>query len=353
MRRLLAAVLCAAMIMGLSACGQEDGASAEFYAMDTNMSVTAYGGDAQNAVDAVQDALYSLDLHLSRTRMDSAISRLNAGASLPAENTDISQLITTAIEYSDATDGAFDITVAPLVSAWGFTTDHYQIPTQKELDGLLPHVGSSHILFGEERAITLDAGTKIDLGGIAKGYASDLCEQILFKHGVTSAMVYLGGNIYVRGSKPDGTAWRVGVQNPKNAAGFVGVLSLTDGYAITSGGYQRYFEENGKRYHHILDPATGYPAESGLTSVTVVTPANGDEHGDRPGHGTMCDAFSTALFVMGEEKAVELWRSGAYDFQLVLVTENGRVLVTDGLADKFEQEDGSGYAYETISRNPA
>lgn len=353
MRRLLAAALCAALIGSLSACGQEDGASAEFYAMDTNMSVAVHDGDAQSAVSVVRDELYSLDLRLSRTRMDSAISRLNAGAGMPAEDTDISQLITAAIEYSNATGGAFDITVAPLVSAWGFTTDHYQIPKQTELDRLLPHVGSSHILFGQGGAITLDAGTKIDLGGIAKGYASDLCEQILSENGVMSAMVSLGGNIYVRGSKPDGTAWRVGVQDPKNSAGFAGVLSLTDAYAVTSGGYQRYFEENGKRYHHILDPATGYPAESGLTSVTVVAPANGDKYGNGPGHGTMCDAFSTALFVMGEEKAVALWRSGAYDFQLVLVTEDGRVLVTDGLADKFQQEDGSGYAYETISGNPA
>ncbi|WP_294852668.1 FAD:protein FMN transferase [uncultured Oscillibacter sp.] len=353
MRRLLAVALCAALITGLSSCGQEEGTSSEFYAMDTNMSVTAYDGNAQDAVSAVRDELYSLDLRLSRTRIDSAISRLNTGVGLPAEEADISQLITSAIEYSDATAGAFDITVAPLVSAWGFTTDHYQIPKQKELDRLLPHVGSSHILFGGDGTITLDGGTKIDLGGIAKGYASDLCEGILSESGVTSAMVSLGGNIYVRGSKPDGSAWRVGVQDPKKPSGFAGVLSLTDAYAVTSGGYQRYFEENGKRYHHILNPATGYPAESGLTSVTVVAPANGDEHGNGPGHGTMCDAFSTALFVMGEEKAVEFWRSGVYDFDLVMVTEDGRVLVTDGLADKFQQEDGSGYAYETVSGNPA
>lgn len=350
MRRLFAAALCAALACGLAACGQGGESSAEFYAMDTNMAAAAYGGGAKSAVDETQREVCRLDALLSRTRPDSAVSLLNAGTGLA--DPEVWDLLSAATGYSGATNGAFDVTVAPVVSAWGFTTDHYQVPDQSELDSLLPRVGSAHIHLGQESTISLDAGTQIDLGGIAKGYASDRAEAVLAKHGVKSAKVELGGNVYVRGGKTDGSAWRVGVQDPKNPGGFVGVLSLTDAFAVTSGGYQRYFEENGRRYHHIIDPATGYPAESGLTSVTVVAPGNRDE-GGAPGNGTMCDAFSTALFVMGGEKALEFWRSGAYDFQLVLVTEDGRVLVTDGLADKFQQEDGSGYAYETISRNPA
>ncbi len=139
---------------------------------------------------------------------------------------EVSYLLSAAEEYSAATDGAFDITVAPVVSAWGFTTDHHQIPAQSELDELLTHVGSAHIHLGEESEVTLDKGTQIDLGGIAKGYASDCAEAILAENGVESAKVELGGNIYVRGSKPDGTAWRVGVQDPDNSSGFVGILSL-------------------------------------------------------------------------------------------------------------------------------
>ena len=117
---------------------------------------------------------------------------------------------------------------------------------------------------------------------------------------------------------------------------------MADGFAVTSGGYQRYFEENGQVYHHIIDPATGRPAESGLTSVTVV--ADGTV-----GNGTMCDALSTALFVMGEERALDFWRSGVYDFDLILVTEDGRLLVTDGIADRFQPDETAGYAYEVIS----
>ncbi|BAK97880.1 thiamine biosynthesis lipoprotein ApbE precursor [Oscillibacter valericigenes Sjm18-20] len=353
MRRFFAAALCAVLACGLTACAQGGEHSAEFYAMDTTMSVTAYGNGAKNAVQKAQTEIDRLESQLSRTRGDSVVSRLNAGSGSQTVGPEVSSLLSIAEEYSAATSGAFDITIAPLVSAWGFTTDHYQVPDQRELDELVTHVGSSHIHLGGESEVSLDNDTQIDLGGIAKGYASDCVEAILAKNGVESAKVELGGNIYVRGSKPDGNAWRVGIQDPNNSDGFVGILSLTDGFAVTSGGYQRYFEQDGKRYHHIIDPATGYPAESGLISVTVVAPGNEEETESCPGHGTMCDAFSTALFVMGEEKAVEFWRSGTYAFQMILVTEDGRVLVTDGLGDEFEQEDGGGYAYETISRSPS
>lgn len=352
MRRFFAAVLCAVLACGLTACNQSGEHSAEFYAMDTTMSVTAYGAGAKSAVDKTVAEVNRLDGLLSRTRTDSPVSGLNrAGAYSVGLET--CYLLDAAAEYSAATSGAFDITICPIADAWGFTKSEKHVPTQSQLDALLPLVGAEHVHVGEEGQATLDKGTQIDLGGIAKGYASDCVEAILTKNGVASAMAALGGNVYVKGAKPDGSPWRVGVQDPDNSDGFVGILSLTDAFAVTSGGYQRYFEQDGKRYHHIIDPATGYPAESGLTSVTVVAPGNGDEVGSYPGHGAMCDAFSTALFVMGEEKAVEFWRSGAYAFQMVLVTKNGRVLVTDGLTDKFEQEDGSGYAYETISRSPS
>ena len=185
----------------------------------------------------------------------------------------------------------------------------------------------------------------IDLGGIAKGYAADQVAEIFRSRQVPRGKIELGGNILVIGDKPDGTAWRVGIQDPKRADaadGLVGVLNLMDAFAVTSGSYQRYFEQDGKIYHHIIDPATGYPADSGLTSVTVVADSE-------TGNGTMCDALSTDLFVMGEEKALDFWRSGVYDFELVLVTEDDRVVVTAGLADIYEEIEGSGYTYEVVS----
>ena len=223
---------------------------------------------------------------------------------------------------------------------------------ETEIDALLPLVGTEHVTL-EGTRVTLDEGCAMDLGGIAKGYASDWVEAALRRNGAQRAMVYLGGNVLVLGSKADGSPWRVAVQDPEDSASYAGILSLTDAFAVTSGGYQRWFEENGVRYQHILDPKTGCPAESGLTSVTVVAAANGPDYTSEtpaPGRGALCDALSTALFVMGEEQAIDFWRTSAYDFELVLVTEDGRVLVTEGLSDCFEQTEGSAYRYESIPR---
>ena len=244
------------------------------------------------------------------------------------------------------------------MDAWGFTTDSPRVPDAGTLSALLPLVDSAALTVtvpapGEDGSAQLAPGQAVDLGGIAKGYASDWVEAALRRNGAERAMVYLGGNVLVLGTKADGSPWRVAVQDPEDPSAYAGVLSLTDAFAVTSGGYQRYFEENGVRYQHILDPKTGYPAESGLTSVTVVAAANGpdyDSEAPAPGSGAMCDAFSTALFVLGEEKALDFWRTSGYDFELVLVTEDGRVLVTEGLADRFEQTEGSAYRYELIPR---
>lgn len=357
MKRVCICLLTAALLLSLTACGDKP-AQAEIFAMDTVMDLTAYGKCGQDAVDRSRAEIQRLETLLDRTDPDSELSRLNAGGTA-AVSSEVSRLIDASIQYCTATSHAFDITIAPVMDAWGFAKDSFRVPERAELEALLPLVdasgrirrgGESHE--GGTYAIELDSGTQVDLGGIAKGYASDRVEAIFRDCGVESGKVYLGGNVYVQGGKPDGSPWRIGVQDPKNASGFAGILSLTDAYAITSGGYQRYFEENGTRYHHIIDPSTGYPADSGLLSVTVVAPANGAAADSRtellPGSGAMCDAFSTALFVMGEEKALDFWRSGAYDFDLVLVTEDGRVVVTGDLANRFECSEDSGYVYETV-----
>ena len=256
---------------------------------------------------------------------------------------ELRDLIARALDFSAATDGAFDITLAPVSSAWGFTEDTYRVPEDAELALLLPCVGAEHVHLEEGTAVSLDQGTRIDLGAIAKGYASDWMAAIYQEHGITHGIVDLGGNTWVCGGNLEGEPWQIGIQDPARSAGaLAGILEASDAFAVTSGGYQRYFEENGQLYHHIIDPATGRPAESGLTSVTVV--ADG-----AAGNGTMCDALSTALFVMGEDRALELWRSGVYDFELILVTEDGRLLATAGIADRFRPDDSAGYAYEIVS----
>ena len=349
-KRITALLLAALAVCGLTGCGgtrdpDEAQESIQVIAMDTAMVLTAYGKESTRAVYDAEEEVRRLDALLSRTSGSSEVSMLNgAGGEMVPVGADICTLLQTAGDFTEATGGAFDITIAPVVSAWGFTTDSYQVPDREVLQTLLESVGMEHVHLSGGSA-RLDPGTMIDLGDIAKGYTADRVAEIFQEHAVPRGKVELGGNILVIGDKPDGTAWRVGVQDPKHpdeADGLVCVLNLTDAFAVTSGSYQRYFEQDGKRYHHIIDPATGCPADSGLTSVTVVADS-------ARGNGTMCDALSTALFVMGEDKALDFWRSGVYDFQLVLVTEDGRVVVTEGLKDGFVDMEESGYTYEFVS----
>ena len=340
-----AAALC------LTGCGKKaDEATAQIFAMDTVMEVAAYGEHAEQAVKYTEKRIEELENRLSRTKADSLVSGLNRDGSIRHLTYDYWNLIARAKEYRDATNGAFDITIAPVMDAWGFTGDSFRVPEQSELDTLLKKVNSDAIqmLGSPSDSVTLGEGQAIDLGGIAKGYTSDCVEAVFYDHEIENGKISLGGNVFVLGTKPDGSDWRVGIKDPRNESGLAAILSLRDAYAITSGGYERYFEENGKTYHHIIDPSTGYPADSGLLSVTVVAADNGPDWAGA-GNGAMCDAFSTALFVMGEEQALDFWRNGGYDFDLVLVTEDGRVVITAGLADRFEEVKDSGYTYETVS----
>lgn len=351
MKRLTAYVLFLALL--LSGCGaqmspDEAQESIQVLAMDTAMLITTYGERSPAAAYACEDVIRDLEKKLSRTDPDSEVSRLNAAGTLEDSEAELRSILIQAGQYCQETGGTFDITVAPVVAAWGFAGgEEYRVPSQEELDRLLELVDGFAIK-ANGQTVTLGPGQSIDLGAIAKGYAADKIIEVLKEYEVPRANISLGGNVLAYGDRPDGTPWRVGIQDPakpedKNA--FAGVLELTDAFAVTSGGYQRFFEEGGKRYHHIIDPSTGYPADSGLTSVTVVAGL------ERTYTGTMCDAFSTALFVMGEEAALDFWRTWeGTPFELVLVTEDGRIVVTEGLADHFTLDEAGGYTLEVASR---
>lgn len=218
------------------------------------------------------------------------------------------------------------------------------MPSADELKELLSHTGCGKVALEKTAdgwTVTLLDGAQLDLGGIAKGYAADLLRAQLEKEGVTSATLDLGGDVFVMGRKTDGSDWRIAVKDPADTESYLGVVSAADKFIVTSGVYERYFEENGVRYHHILDPKTGCPAESGLVSVTVLC-----------GNGAWADALSTACFVLGPDGALALRDDLAdqgTDFELILVTDDGRVLYTDGLADAFTPNDESGYTYEALA----
>lgn len=354
MRHLILYVLLLALLGGCAAPVDPDTAreSIQVLAMDTAMLITTYGERSVPAAYACEDAIRDLETQFSRTDPDSAVSRLNnaGGESVEVEE-DLGRLIQIANTYHQWTNGALDISIAPVASAWGFTEDSFRVPSQEELEELLRLKGRPQFSTpGIVTSVSLSPGQSIDLGAIAKGYAADKILEVLQEYEVPRANISLGGNVLAYGGRPDGTPWRVGIQDPARAEdpnAFAGVLNLTDSFAVTSGGYQRFFEENGEHYHHIIDPATGYPADSGLVSVTVVADCALPEY-----PGTMCDALSTALFIMGEEQALDFWRfwkSSKTPFELVLITEDGRVVVTEGLVDRFTQEEGSGYDYETVS----
>ena len=334
MKRLLCLLLALCMVLSLTACGGEQPESVQLFAMDTVMDLTAYGENAAAALTDASREINRLERLLSRTIDTSEISQINAGGAVTVSE-ETASLLAQAQTYTAATDGAFDITIAPLVSLWGITTDSPYVPTQQEIDALLPLVGPEHLHLSGDTA-TLDDGCAIDLGGIAKGYASDRLADIFAQYGVDSALVSLGGNVYARGTKPGGAAWSVAVQHPEQE-GYAAMLALTDAFAVTSGGYQRYFTGPDRTvYQHILDPKTGWPVQGDLLSVTIVAD-----------NGTMADAYSTALYVMGLAAAEDFWRQNG-GFDMVLITKDGQVLYTPGLADKLTETEGSGYAYACI-----
>jgi len=297
--------------------------SRQFFAMDTVMSFTAYGERGEEAVEAAVQEVERLDALLSTGIAESEVSRINAsGEGDLSEDTE--KILSEGLTIWKQTGGLFDVTIYPLMQLWGFPTGNYHVPTEEELKQTMSLVDSSKVIL-DGNHVTLGEKQKMDLGGIAKGYTSNRIMEIFQEYGVTFAMVSLGGNVQTLGKKPDGTDWQVGIQNPDNVQGdLLGAVAVQDQAVITSGGYERYFEENGQTYIHILDPRTGCPAESGLASVTIVS-----------SNGMLADALSTSLYIMGLDEAEAYWRIYADEFDMILMTDDGTVYVTEGIRDRF------------------
>lgn len=319
-----AAILCCLLLAG---CGQAAGSAAEttantatLFAMDTVMDLTVYG--EASLLDEAESRVSGLEALFSVTEETSEIYQLDHTGSCVLSD-DTAALLKQALGLCERTDGALDLSIYPVVRAWGFTTGEYQVPAPETLSALLEKVDYRTIAYdAQTRTVSLPDGMEIDLGSVAKGYTSNALIALLRENGVTSALLNLGGNVHALGGKPDGSPWRVGIQNPQGN-GYFGVLDIRDQAVITSGGYERYFEQDGKTYWHIIDPATGCPAESGLLSVTIV----GDD-------GVVCDGLSTALFVMGLDDAAAFWRASD-DFEAIFLDEDGNVTITEGLEGTF------------------
>ncbi|MBR2263148.1 MAG: FAD:protein FMN transferase [Firmicutes bacterium] len=329
MKRYRMLLLLCLLLFSLTGCTRARGpVRCEIFSMDTHITITCYGKEAEAAADAAAQEIERLDRLWSIGVEDSEVNRINRAGS-GSLSIETREVLDTALRLYEETEGALDITVLPLMELWGFTSRDPAVPTPEAIQETLSKVGAGRLkLNGPE--LELEEGQGIDLGAIAKGYASARAASIIAGFDVDGAVLSLGGNIQCVGKKPTNQGrvlWKIGIRRPDDGEGYLGVLTLTDKAVITSGGYERFFEENGQRYHHILDPASGYPADGGLASVTIVS-----------ADGALADGLSTACFVMGEERSVKYWRAHAGSFDMILLTDDGRLLVTEPLKEIFTSD---------------
>lgn len=331
---LLAGVLAAGAV--LTGCGGEQkvsSQSSQVFAMDTVMLLTVYGDQAQQGLDQAEQTIQKLEKLWSATDENSEIWALNhSGGNWVELSEDTREILSRGLELCALTDGALDITAYSAVQAWGFPTGVYRVPDEAELERLVGTIDYTQLELDEQTGqARLPEDMSLDLGAVAKGRLGEVLSQDLKELGVTSALLELGGNIQTVGTKPDGSRWRVGIQDPNSQeGGYLAIVEVADQAVVTSGDYQRYFEQDGQTYCHIMDPATAAPADSGVDSVSIV----GSD-------GTVCDALSTALFVMGEEKGAQFWKDyPELDFEAIFVSQDGTIAVTEGLEEHFTLADG-------------
>lgn len=239
-------------------------------------------------------------------------------------------IVEKSLTYSEMTSGLFDITVEPLIKLWGIGADHAKVPTLQEIGNALTLVGWKEVVVLRDLGVVAlpRSGMAIDLGAVAKGYIADKVKEMFIEQGIKSAIINLGGNVLLLGEKPNKVLFRVGIQNPFSPRGsYLGVISGKDFSVATSGIYERYFEEDGKAYHHILNPKTGYPAESDIAGISVVTKESFEG-----------DCLSTSLFMMGSTKALEFIKSRT-GVEAVIITKEKKVLITEGLSESFKLTD--------------
>lgn len=330
-------ILLAAAIMLLSGCTTANKLdSKEIFAMNTVMDFSVYGDDSEQLLKDIINKVNDIDSLLSVTNKNSDIYKINESNGAKTEvSADTAKLISDAKSLCEETGGTLDITVYPIVKAWGFTTEEYNVPDSEEISELLKNVNYSNIeVDSQQSTVTLKENMQIDLGAVAKGYTGKVLADYLKSNGA-SGILNLGGNVQTVGEKSDGSKWSVGIKDPSGSGAFA-ALSVGETSVITSGGYQRKFERDSVVYHHIIDPKTGYPANNGILSSTVIC-----------SDGLRGDALSTALYVMGTEKAIEYYKANK-DFDMVLLGDDNTVYVTEGIKNDFKLSNGYDYSIKYI-----
>lgn len=344
LNRIPAIAIVLAMLLSVTACSEETPKSKQVFAMDTVMTVTAYGGNAEDGIAAAAGVIEAMDSMLDPDSEDSYTWRINnAGGSNVVVTPQIAEMLSTAYTVYQRSNGALDLSVYPIYLAWGeFKQETGRVPTSEELDALKAKLGFGKMDLtsfpGEENySVRLPDGTQISFGAVAKGCAANYAIGAMRDAGVESGIVSLGGNVQTLGLKPDGSNWTIAVEDPADTGSYLGTLSVGETAVVTSGDYQRYFKApDGSIYHHLIDPATGKPTENTLSSVTIVC-----------ADGTMADALSTAMFVLGENAALKYWREYG-NFEMIMVTKDNRVLCTSGLMEAFALTNTDDYTLSIV-----
>lgn len=326
-------VLISAVFLCSCSLKEEKSAQRDIFAMDTFMTVKAYGEKSENAVNLSAEKIRQLEKLFSVTDSESDISKINNAHGKPVKiSDDTADIMNFALDMCRKTDGNLDITIYPVLKEWGFTGSEYKIPDSRKISELLELVDYKKINI-DGNIITIPENMQTDLGSAAKGYAADRIAEIFRENSIESGIINLGGNIAAVGSKPDGSDWNIGIADPYAPEKNICTVDISDCAVVTSGNYERYFtDENGNRYWHILNPENGYPADSGLVSVTVIGKS-----------AAVCDALSTALFVMGTEKASEYYQNNT-DFEAVMIDDNSDIFITQGIADCIHINDDSEFS---------
>ena len=337
--RLVAFVLVAASMLSLTACASASAMEQkQIFAMDTVMTLTAYGKKAQDGLSAATSVINSMEALLDPELPTSTTYAINhANGANVVVSAQIAKMLSTAKTVYDHTDGALDLSLYPVVKLWGFVDSRYYVPLYDEISAQLAKKAFDKMVLTSYPAtgsysVSFPAGTEISFGSIGKGCTAENAISAMRQAGVKSGIISLGGNVQTLGLKPDDSKWTVAIQDPNNTASWVGTVKVGETAVVTSGSYQRFFEFGGNTYHHIINPISGSPVTNNLLSATIICE-----------DGTLADALSTAMFVLGESRALNYWRQYG-GFEMILITKSNQVICTKGLIDVFSQnESASGY----------
>lgn len=325
MRRLIIIIICVLMLFTACAKEEKEYYTREIYSMDTviNIDVAPYAKNVETLCNEAVYYIYELESKLSVDIMDGTVSKFNSSVGPYKANGEFLEVMKYAVDVANATEGAYDPTLYPLTKLWNIAGGG-PAPSESMVAMAISNVDYTALSI-EDDMIIKSYPVCVDLDAIVKGYALGRVVDMLSEE-IPYGMVSFGGDVGVWGENPTGGPWKIGVKNPYDPEELVGKIITDGGYVFVSGDYEKYFEDAGRRYHHIFDPKTGYPVWNGIRSVAVYTE-----------DAALGDALSTALFVMGYDKAIELYNSGKYDFEALFVTDDGEFM-TKGMEEMFTYE---------------